>query len=142
VSHYLPVVALREYFLCSRFDFSCNEVPSMPVSAATMAPPRMTGEMLTRERRRTRPTGKSVRFFGFQIIRLVQPSREKYCSFVFSKFVGLIAPFRADCRGALRVVTNVVRNAVDGKVLSDVQHVRGRRNRVVLAPQRLALTWR
>jgi hypothetical protein len=43
--------------------------------------------------------------------------------------------FRSGTRG-VRVVTNVGRNAVDVKVLSDVRHRRGRRNRVVPTPRR------
>ncbi len=42
-------------------------------------------------------------------------------------------------KGRIAIVTDVVRNAVDGSVPLDERHGCGRRRRVVLAPQRLAL---
>jgi hypothetical protein len=49
-----------------------------------------------------------------------------------------IPAFRSGKRG-VRVVTNVERNAVDAEALIDERRFCGRRNRVVLAPQRMAL---
>jgi hypothetical protein len=49
--------------------------------------------------------------------------------------IGINVPsFRSDTRG-VRVVTNVERNAVDAKMLETCSYLRGRRSRVVLAPQ-------
>jgi hypothetical protein len=57
---------------------------------------------------------------------------EKYISFAISENVVCFAYSAADARG-VRVVTNVVRNAVDVTVSIDVRHGHGRRSRVVLA---------
>jgi hypothetical protein len=47
----------------------------------------------------------------------------------------MVSPFRSDMRG-VRVVTNVVRNAVDAILPIDVRRSRGRRSRVVPTPRR------
>jgi hypothetical protein len=65
----------------------------------------------------------------------------KMLLFPIRRNCGWLLAFRAD-KGRIAIVTDVVRNAVDVKMLSDVQYRRGRRSRVVLAPQCLALNCR
>src|SRR5262249_45215256 len=45
-------------------------------------------------------------------------------------------------KGRIAIVTNVARNAVDADALTDERRDRGRRSRVVLAPQGPAPSWR
>src|SRR5579871_4517210 len=82
--------------------------------------------------------GQITSLFPIAISALCPALGAKIFFFRFSEFCALLSPFHSDCRGALRVVTNAERNAVDADVLSDERHRGGRRNRVVLAPQRLA----
>ncbi len=58
-------------------------------------------------------TGKSLQRH-VKPIGFVQPSMQKYFSFAFPEIMIYFSASRADTRG-VRVVTNVVRNAVDVK---------------------------
>jgi hypothetical protein len=78
------------------------------------------------------PGEQITSLFPIAISALCPALGAKIFFFRFSEFCALLSPFHSDCRGALRVVTNAERNAVDADLLSDERHRGGRRNRVVL----------
>jgi hypothetical protein len=80
------------------------------------------------------PDGQISSLSVSEPIPFVQPSTQKYSSFAFSELVIYSPRSAADTRG-VRVVTNVVRNAMDARALTDERRIRGRRSRVVLAPR-------
>src|SRR5581483_10989083 len=72
------------------------------------------------------PGGQITSLFPIAISALCPVLGAKIFFFRFSEFCALLSPFRSDCRGALRVVTNAERNAVDANVPVDERHGGGR----------------
>ena len=72
------------------------------------------------------------------------PSRHSVagCALANSENRNYFPPYSTPARGAYASSRNVGWTAVDVEALTDERRRRGRRNRVVLAPQRLASSWR
>jgi hypothetical protein len=80
--------------------------------------------------------------FGIKLIWVVQSLLKKYSAFPNTKSALYLSPSRPT-KGALAIVTDAGRDAVDAENASDEGICCGRQSRVVLTPQRLVSSrWR